>query len=513
MLRAIILLGAFLLHSWDTDAFLPNRRAVSRKSSTRISNSEPPAYVPSGLSKEEYEQLRKDEDMKLQSMNFGMWGPRFSPTDVPDGDWMVMPQLWTSGALQNARPNNLQKEKRVVRFIENYTGARHLRILYPLINEDDSFMELALEEGHSITAIGLVPFAVQTMRKRLDSDEANWSAVEMPNGAIFWNHATGRVSFYLGDILADLTSMYGTFDVVYDCNCITALPQETQEPFLHRLKSYLKDDGILFTEEGYEGLDNTNEKKLTFIEEIETDYVGNEDIGIAFVVGESGNGMTIQSIEDNTIASESILRPGMQVLKMNGFNSLNQKAAFAKSAEEGNVGKATFLAQIPPELLQSLRNQSSTSSVSRESTQKTITARIERTSLNDKLGIRLDETDGIFTVLSIRQGSPFMATALGEGMEIVSINGFEVAGKGMGEVGEILKSSVGHIIVEAITDDQDEEILQGSFMAEGNQAPSVHTFRRNFEYVTTVGDVYQSESSQVGVYEFGNILVPRKNRG
>ena len=54
-------------------------------------------YVPSGLSREEYAAIRKKEADKEKKMNYGAWGPRFFRTDRPDGDWMVMPNLWTFG--------------------------------------------------------------------------------------------------------------------------------------------------------------------------------------------------------------------------------------------------------------------------------------------------------------------------------------------------------------------------------------------------------------------------------
>lgn len=55
-------------------------------------------YVPSGLTLEEYTKIKQKEQEELSKKNFGMWGPRFSPTNKPpDGDWMLMPSLWTGG--------------------------------------------------------------------------------------------------------------------------------------------------------------------------------------------------------------------------------------------------------------------------------------------------------------------------------------------------------------------------------------------------------------------------------
>ena len=58
------------------------------------------SYVPSGMTREDYEKIRKRELEKEQNMNYGAWGPRFKRTGVPDGDWMIMPNLWTAGQVK-----------------------------------------------------------------------------------------------------------------------------------------------------------------------------------------------------------------------------------------------------------------------------------------------------------------------------------------------------------------------------------------------------------------------------
>ena len=59
-------------------------------------------YVPSGLTREEYEQIKQREADKIRSMNYGAWGPRFQrQSGAPNGDWLVMPQLWTQGFESN----------------------------------------------------------------------------------------------------------------------------------------------------------------------------------------------------------------------------------------------------------------------------------------------------------------------------------------------------------------------------------------------------------------------------
>ena len=59
-------------------------------------------YVPSGLTREEYAALRERERREASKMDYGGWGPRFLKGDRPDGDWMVVPSLWTGGFDSNS---------------------------------------------------------------------------------------------------------------------------------------------------------------------------------------------------------------------------------------------------------------------------------------------------------------------------------------------------------------------------------------------------------------------------
>lgn len=54
-------------------------------------------YVPDGLTSDEYSRIKKTEKDELEKMDFGAFGPRFKRTGRPDGDWFVMPSLWTTG--------------------------------------------------------------------------------------------------------------------------------------------------------------------------------------------------------------------------------------------------------------------------------------------------------------------------------------------------------------------------------------------------------------------------------
>lgn len=64
------------------------------------------SYVPFGMTPEEYAKIKKKESEKLKKMDFASWGPRFAISERPEGDWMVMPSLWTSGYERNTQMTN-----------------------------------------------------------------------------------------------------------------------------------------------------------------------------------------------------------------------------------------------------------------------------------------------------------------------------------------------------------------------------------------------------------------------
>jgi len=55
------------------------------------------SYVPAGLTPEQYQKIKQEEQKELRKKNFGAWGPRFNRSVRPEGDWMVLPSLWTNG--------------------------------------------------------------------------------------------------------------------------------------------------------------------------------------------------------------------------------------------------------------------------------------------------------------------------------------------------------------------------------------------------------------------------------
>jgi hypothetical protein len=112
---SLLILGANAFAP-SSNSLLPNRCSLSLGAQKRLARDNEPgselfryqeSYVPSGLSSDQYQKIKQEEAAKLKRMNFGAWGPRFKQTDRPDGDWMVMPRLWTSGFNSNNDPSRV----------------------------------------------------------------------------------------------------------------------------------------------------------------------------------------------------------------------------------------------------------------------------------------------------------------------------------------------------------------------------------------------------------------------
>ena len=57
----------------------------------------PTSYIPTGLTEEQYAQIKLADAAKLQG-DLGAWGPRWKKiSGDPQGNWFSMPGLWTGG--------------------------------------------------------------------------------------------------------------------------------------------------------------------------------------------------------------------------------------------------------------------------------------------------------------------------------------------------------------------------------------------------------------------------------
>ena len=108
-------------------------------------------------------------------------------------------------------------------------------ILCPLAG-DDPMVHLLWDRGHSVTAIDLVPLALERMRKSFDGA---WTQEES-NGIVVWKHESGRATQYEGDVMKPLPELLGTMDAVYDKDSFGALSIEGRQPYCARIAEYTK---------------------------------------------------------------------------------------------------------------------------------------------------------------------------------------------------------------------------------------------------------------------------------
>jgi hypothetical protein len=122
---------------------------------------------------------------------------------------------------------------------------KKLRILCPLAG-DDPFVHYAWSEGHDVTAIDIVPEALEAMRVQFGNAE-DWSSSNTEEG-ILWKHKSNRATLIEGDMLMKRQSLVNYFDAVYDKDSFGALNLDMRSKFCERLADYVKDTGTLYVE-------------------------------------------------------------------------------------------------------------------------------------------------------------------------------------------------------------------------------------------------------------------------
>lgn len=126
-----------------------------------------------------------------------------------------------------------------------------LNIVCPLAG-DDSFVHHAWSQGHTVTAIELVPKAVELMRRLFSASDDVWKKEERPGNMILWTHESGTAFVYQGDVFTPLKELEGSCDAMYDKDSFGALDLHMRSRFCDRVKTYLKPGtGILYTEVKY----------------------------------------------------------------------------------------------------------------------------------------------------------------------------------------------------------------------------------------------------------------------
>ena len=125
---------------------------------------------------------------------------------------------------------------------------------------DDPFVPLLYKKGYHVTAIDLVPEAIEAMKKQFgdnDDDDSNiWTKKESSSSDeddnndddIIWTHKSGRVTLIVGDALKKRSYLNNSFDAVYDKDSFGALPISMRKSFCSRISEYTKINGILYLE-------------------------------------------------------------------------------------------------------------------------------------------------------------------------------------------------------------------------------------------------------------------------
>jgi hypothetical protein len=140
---------------------------------------------------------------------------------------------------------------------------------------------LLWQKGYSVTAIDLVPIALERMRTQFDDnkddddddddddgtvkgwtssspsienhdDQPKESSTSLPSPSLpsptIWTHSSGRAVQYVGDAVRVRPELYGTFDGVYDKDAFGAIPPTVRQSYCARLADYMKPGAILYLE-------------------------------------------------------------------------------------------------------------------------------------------------------------------------------------------------------------------------------------------------------------------------
>lgn len=154
-----------------------------------------------------------------------------------------------SGGPPRWKVDDLTVKQQALARLQDYSAAKSssLKILCPLAG-DDPFVAHAWKAGHDVTAIDLVPAAVQAMRRQF-GDQDDWTCEEKQDDAtVVWRHKSGRATLYVGDVMQERPELYQTFDAVYDKDAFGALSLDLRRPYCARLAQYCKPNAVVYTE-------------------------------------------------------------------------------------------------------------------------------------------------------------------------------------------------------------------------------------------------------------------------
>ena len=150
-----------------------------------------------------------------------------------------------SGGSKRWKVDDLNAKKQALKHILKHSSSTNLNILCPLAG-DDQFVHYAWSQGHSVSAIDLVPEALAELRKQFGNPE-DWSSSSDSNQMI-WKHSSGRVTLYEGDMMMKRPNLCQAFDAIYDKDSFGALTKDLRSQFCERLSEFCKDDATVYVE-------------------------------------------------------------------------------------------------------------------------------------------------------------------------------------------------------------------------------------------------------------------------
>ena len=159
--------------------------------------------------------------------------------------WKATWQDILSGGAQRWKVDDISAKQIALGHILDHTDKESLKILCPLAG-DDRFVHYAWSQGHDVTAIDIVPEALEAMRRQFGNAD-DWSSSTTDEGTV-WKHKSGRASLYEGDMMMKRSSLLNSFDAIYDKDSFGALTLDLRSKFCERLSDYIKDDGTLYIE-------------------------------------------------------------------------------------------------------------------------------------------------------------------------------------------------------------------------------------------------------------------------
>jgi len=166
---------------------------------------------------------------------------------------MTWTKTWANileGGPTRWKVDSVKAKETALGFVSEYTKtAGPLKILCPLAG-DDYFVPHAWKQGHDVTAIELVPAAVEAMRRKFGGTESDWTKSQGgdDSSTVIWKHTSGRATLYQGDMLAKRPELNAKFDAIYDKDSFGALDLNMRQPFCQRLSDFTRDGGIVYIE-------------------------------------------------------------------------------------------------------------------------------------------------------------------------------------------------------------------------------------------------------------------------